>query len=81
MKLHLKEQDNTIPVYDLKDGQIAVIIDWDYQGYVGRIVQRYEDILVTLGRSNGSAFTTALTNRNEKLRVRVLEPGTLLEIE
>ncbi len=38
MKLHLKEQDNTIPVYDLKDGQIAVIIDWDYQGYVGRIL-------------------------------------------
>jgi hypothetical protein len=83
MKLHKKEQDNTIPVYHLADGQIAIITEWDASGeyYVGRIIQRYEDILITLGEPNGAAFTTALEKLNEKLRVRVLEPGTLLEID
>jgi hypothetical protein len=81
MKLHLKEQDNTIPVYDLKDGQIAIIISWDNPRHEGQIIQRYKDILITLGECSGGAFTTALNNRNLRLRVRVLEPGTLLEIE
>ena len=82
MKLHKTKQDNTIPVYHLADGQIAIITEWDKDNvYVGRIIQRYEDILITLGKPNGAAFTTALKILNEKLRVRVLEPGTLLEIE
>ena len=83
MKLHKTKQDNTIAAYHLADGQIAMITEWDVgeEYYVGRIIQRYDDILITLGKPNGAAFTTALKILNEKLRVRVLEPGTLLEIE
>ena len=81
MKLHKTKQNNTIAVYHLADGQIAIITEWDNNVYVGRIIQRYEDILITLGKPNGAAFTTALNILSEKLRVRVLEPGTLLEIE
>lgn len=75
-----EEKPNTIQAYDLEDGQIAIITEWDGDYYLGRIVQRYKDILIVLGKDSGKSFTTALIKPNENLRVRVLESGTLLEI-
>lgn len=76
-----EEKPNTIQAYDLEDGQIAIITEWDGGDYIDRIIQRYKDILIVLGRNQGSAFTTALEKPNENLRVRVLKPGTILEID
>ena len=60
---------------ELKDGQVAVIID--SYNYEGRIVQRYGDIGVAIGLPEGNSFTEISKN---SLLVRVLYSGELIEI-
>jgi len=68
------------PVYNMKDGQIAEIVQWSYGEAIGKIVQRYGKILIVLGGEKGKAFTTVLDEIRENCRVRILPGGTTLEI-
>lgn len=72
-------EKNGIKVSDLECGQVAVIIEWGaHNDIVGRIIQRYGDSLVSLGRKIGNSWTTIPAG--EAFRVRVLENGTELLI-
>jgi hypothetical protein len=70
VKLTSSEID-TIPVQKMKDGQIGEIAD---TGYRGRIVQRYGDLLISVGLCSGSAWTQILTS-NSSMHIRLLNAG------
>lgn len=78
----VSQKDLDIPADDMKDGQIAVITEWKCSPeYIGRIVQRYGFILITLGKDAGQAFPSFFKDcRDEAYRVRILGPGTVIEI-
>ena len=61
---------------DLRDGQLAVVIDNEYNGYKGRIIQKFGDDLVTIGMSTGNGWRGG-ANINT-LEVRVLKDGEVL---
>jgi hypothetical protein len=71
----LKEKiQNIFTAKDLKDGQIAVMVD---NAYDGTIVQRYGDNLVAIGQNAGYGWSGC---NNNSLTVRILEDGELIKI-
>ena len=75
-KLKSNEKPATIMAKDLKDGQIAIIIE-DFSDYKGRVIQKFGDNLVTIGMSSGQSWCNG---DSVKLLVRVLENGEELII-
>jgi hypothetical protein len=69
-----KEIVNTIRMQDLKDGQLAEVME---ERYLGIIIQRYLDSAVPIGKQAGYGWSSIQTN---SLRVRVLEDSELIEI-
>ncbi len=69
-----KKKDKVL-MCDLKDGQIAVVIE--DCGYTGRLVQRYGHRGIAIGLPAGSGWSDITTNT---LEVRILETGELIEI-
>jgi hypothetical protein len=70
-----------IDVRDMKDGKIAVIVSGEYKD---AIVQRYENTLISLGRSCKHSWVNILiADRCEEttMYVRVLQKGEKLTIE
>jgi len=63
---------------DLRDGQLAVVIDDEYGSYKGRIIQKFGDDLVTIGMPTGNGWRGG-ANVNT-LKVRILEDGELLTV-
>ena len=78
VKLKQEYKDNSIPVSELKDGQIGIITDWNHKGYMGCIVQRYGDNIITVGKGIDSSCQYIPTNTD--CRVRIIEDGTELII-
>lgn len=84
VKLH-NNNDVTIP--EMKDGEIGVITQWyGTARYDGQIVQMYrgsklcnKDILIVIGGTAGDCWTL-FDGVGADCRVRILPPGTLLEI-
>jgi hypothetical protein len=74
-KLVKSKQVDKVLMRDLKDGQIAVIIDECH--YTGRLVQRHYDKGIAIGLPEGSSWSDITMNT---LEVRVLETGELIEI-
>jgi hypothetical protein len=74
-KLVGEQYKKPLKMSDLKDGEVAIIID--SRSYDGRIVQRYGDIGVSIGLPEGNSFTEISKN---SLAVRVLTIGELIEI-
>jgi len=76
------EPVSDIPVCEMQDGWVAVITSWESHTniYVGRIVQRYKNILVTLGKESGESWTDILNDpdAHPDCRVRILPKGTEL---
>lgn len=62
---------------ELKDGQLAIIIDTKFDDYYGKIVQRYGDSMVAIGLKEGSGWSDITYNT---LKVRVLEEGEILVV-
>jgi hypothetical protein len=80
----LEETTPSIPLLDMQDGQIAVITDWTSSQYVDQIVQRWNNHLIRLGAPAGSSWPDIFRRRYEEVsprnRVRILPPGTKLEV-
>jgi hypothetical protein len=76
IKLKNESRFKTIEMNELKDGQIAVIVE-DFHNYKGRIVQRYRNDAIALGMACGNGWTEIESNT---LKVRVLEDGEMLTI-
>jgi hypothetical protein len=74
VRLKIENADELIQMRELQDGQIAIIVGSDYNG---RIVQRYKDYGVPIGRHSGHGWTGV---ENNTLLVRVLTNGELIEI-
>ena len=81
VKLVDKSDPTTINMHDMKDGDIGEIVEWPISSYTGRIVQRYKQYLLCVGRPSEYGWGTLFnTDRDESCRVRILQPGELLEI-
>lgn len=81
MKL-VKQNDDSIPVMEMNDGQLAVIVQWGNESsYNGIIVQRWRDHLIIIGESDcWSNIYKPGCGLSEDCRVRILQPGELLEV-
>ena len=82
----IKSISNDIPISELMDGRLAIITRWEISpGCEGRIVQRYGNALVSIGMNCGNAwniwFQSNPGRHDDVCRVKVLEPGTQLEVE
>jgi len=78
----VKNKPNGSLVCDMNDGDIAVIVAWTQAEYVGHIVQRYGDVLITLGKPEGYRWPDCfrLGGLNSFCRVRILEKGETLVV-
>ena len=61
-------------VSELKDGQIAIMVD---NAYAGTVVQRYGNNCVAIGKWSGHGWSSC---NNNTLVVRILENGELIKI-
>ena len=76
-RLVRNENNSLIKMGELKDGQLAIIVDERYN-YSNQIVQRYGDHCVCIGREAGAGWS--YVTENNSLLVRVLTTGELIEI-
>jgi hypothetical protein len=83
VRLQNKNQNKLIKPNQLKDGQLAEIIQWgEITRYIGTIVQRYNDLLITVGGTSGDIWidiNCSYLNDGTCL-LRVLEKGELIEV-
>ena len=81
VKLRKENDPMTINMHDMEDGDIGEIINWNVHDYIGRIVQRYGQHLLSVGQRSGKGWAGMFNaQRDENRRVRILEPGEVLEI-
>jgi hypothetical protein len=85
MSVKLESNNNTIiNVHDMKDGQIAEIVNWgdnDYiENYIGKIVQKLGDILITVGEGVVGTSSTIFNRKEDNYFVRLLNIGEKIEI-
>lgn len=84
IKLVKKEKLEGIWAGDMKDGNVGVIVAHPNSGcgYLGKVVQRYDDDLIVIGMSHGngwgSIFNACLLSKG--FRVRLLEKGEMLVV-
>ena len=79
IKLLKEEPIEGIPVWEMKDGEIGVIVAWGYAGYIGRVVQRCKSVLINIGMESNRVWDD-IDNLPPTCRVRVLEKGEKLVI-
>ena len=72
VELKRAAEDKLIHPCDMEDGQIAEIVEWGH-GYEGRLIQRFKEYWVCIGKSSGNCYV-GLKN-STTLRVRLLEEG------
>lgn len=80
LKLVDYDIDRSIPISKMKDGDVAIIVDWAIPGMCGKVVQKYKGSLVALGESSGNGWSNPFPDLSEKNRVRVLEIGETLTV-
>ena len=85
LKLKPEIIDETICVSDMKDGDVAIITNWIAcrDLYVGRIVQRYQNFLLTVGASSINGWGEYFSSTHDKsgCKVRLLKKGDTLVVE
>ena len=74
-----KSKGAIIDVYDMKCGQIAEIVKGASDKYKGRIVQRHQDTLISIGEDIGKSWPDIFSRRGHA-EVRLLEVGETIEI-
>jgi len=85
MKITSEITGNIVQVTEMSDGDIAIIEKWSNQKhYVGRVVQRYDNSLISLGLPQGKSwfelFRTKFEKDDDQFMVRILPAGTVMEI-
>lgn len=71
-----------IVLKDLKDGQIAEIIVGPNSIYLNTIVQRYENILISVGQASKMSWSNIFNiTSTDHWRLRVLEEGEKIIIK
>lgn len=80
-----KEFLDDIHFSQMKDGQVGSITQWSvHKDFVGRVVQRYKNSLISLGMAEGNCwqdiFTETANLNNNSLRVRLLKNGEKLVV-
>lgn len=84
MPVSLKKEpvDDTIAVYEMRDGQIGIITKWRLHDlYIGKIVQRFEDSIIVIGEESDNSWPNFCHNKFDDCRVRILPNGTQLTIQ
>ena len=83
----IKESSTDVCVQRMRDGDIGVVVAWNgssKDGYVGRVVQRYGENLISLGMGKDNSWCGLFGGHNraawEDCLVRILNPGTKLEV-
>ena len=72
--LKLKEnKSKLIFPSEMKDGDIGVIRSGVYEG---RLVQRYKNILISLGYPSGESFLSACGNNDNVFQIELLGEGS-----
>jgi hypothetical protein len=77
VNLTIGDYANVVRMNELKDGQIAIVVDERYPQYKGYIVQRYGRHAVVLGSENGQGWGSI---ENVTLKVRILQSGEKLTV-
>jgi len=79
VKLHTKSK--FLCVRDLKDGQLAEIVEGDYKG---KVVQRVGDALISIGEGYGDSWSTIFREKVDigsiMFKVRILESGEIITV-
>ena len=78
-RLHNDGTVGTILASELKDGAIAVITCWNHKQYIGRVVQRVDENMIGIGAPFGSRWDFP-DDLPATCRVRILQPGELIEV-
>ncbi len=78
-------KDNTpsgIAAHRMKDGDVGEIIKWSGGNYIGTVVQRYENLLISVGEPSGCGWGNWFDQAEvrEDCRVRLLAKGTKIEL-
>lgn len=75
----LKQQSkDSVHLLTMKDGDVAVIDQWGvHLGYIGKVVQRYKDYLISVGEASGQGWGEVFANSSEMkdCYVRILKSG------
>ena len=71
-----------ISVFEMKDGQIAVITNWGGSSYYnGKVIQRYGSSLITIGMDCRNGWPMLYNGLPDSAyRVRLLKPGEAITI-
>jgi len=77
VSLTIGDYANVVMMNELKDGQIAIVVDEEYPQYKGSIVQRYEKYAIVLGSEGGRGWSNI---GNVTLKVRILQNGEKLTV-
>jgi len=84
MSVRLVETDYLpgIPVGQMKDGQIGVVVQWEREpDLLGRVVQRHGSRLISIGEPAGQTWSNLLqVSDTSGYRVRLLNPGEKIEV-
>jgi hypothetical protein len=75
----IKETDGSILAKEMQDGQIGIIVEWSVEGFLNRIVQAYDNDLISVGLPSGSSWEY-YKGLSDCCRVKLLQTGDLLEI-
>ena len=74
------EKPRIVTPSEMKDGEIGEIVEWTFDGAIGRIVQKYKESLISLGMHSGKSFSLAGNIKLKGCEVRILPPGTKFEL-
>lgn len=78
----LSTEPKVVLVTEMRDGDIAIIREHPISSNIGLIVQRYKDILVTIGLPSSQSFPTPFQIRDPvNFKLEILGPGTTLIIK
>lgn len=74
-RLYKKEDSDVIPMHDLKDGEMGIIVDEQRPKDIGKIVVRVygKNVCQILGESDVYVYL--------EIKVRRLKPGELIEVQ
>lgn len=85
IKIPAECQKPDIPVHRMRDGDIGVITAWSYHHYIGIVVHRFKNNLISIRQSHGASWSDTVFNlvgeQRNQCRVRLLSPGTILVVE